>query len=682
MKQIIPTPITIALIVICVILYIPEATGMGINDYLAISSANAWNEPWTFITAMFAHGSLEHLACNMISLWYMGSLLERMQGSFKFSLVYFVSGIIGNLAFVQFGDGYAVGASGAIFGLIGALVILSYKLSSTPQGEAMFKGIGAMLVVNILNSFLPGIAMEAHFGGLAAGVVMEFVVITMALNNYHEPVNVALAGSEHGVDTDAAPALESVPASGLGSASAAPIDTVQPQQTSGEFMMAFDDEQPEPPRTAPATAPSAAGWQEGFAAESPAQPAFDAAHPAAAAQPASPSSPATPTPPAPNTENAPLPATSKKAKSAESERLIAALALAPESKQKSLIMAAALTAAVVAVGFLPLGVSVAMENSAPVRVIGSEAAIKTDPQESTQWAGDESMGCIQVPSDWEMLAPDTSGDRGAMVYILRAPGDGSANKDYNANVTIRWVEKSYLDAAENTGKFEKITLNGRKAAKLTYSALDGVTYFVDRDDLAAEGEHLCTEFAFAKVSESNLAWIEESMSGIICAPYDEKAQVQVAEDLQAQAALGGQASQWAGHEDCGYVQLPEGWVRFYDKSSLGPLYSLESSRDKGKGHASFWCMQDGLGWPNLKSAFSSDAVESTIERVTINGISGHRGVFRYDTDGVTGFDVVYHLETSKAGMEEDSVFLFETEEEEVAATFDDIMATYVVAKTQ
>jgi membrane associated rhomboid family serine protease len=172
-----PTKLTTGLIIACIVLYLPELIGFNLNAFMAVGPYTLPYAPWQLLTAMFAHGSLDHLAMNMVSLWWLGTLLERMQGTVRFALVYFISGIAGNLAFVLFGSGFAVGASGAIFGLLGAVAVFLFHHREQPFANAMLKGLGAMSAINIVNSFMPGIAMEAHFGGLVAGALVEAAIL-------------------------------------------------------------------------------------------------------------------------------------------------------------------------------------------------------------------------------------------------------------------------------------------------------------------------------------------------------------------------------------------------------------------------------------------------------------------------------------------------------------------------
>ena len=178
-----PTKLTTALIIACVVMYIPELIGLNINAWLAVSPYSPYYAPWQLLTAMFAHGSLEHLAMNMVSLWWLGTLLERMQGTVRFAIVYFVSGIFGNLVFALVGDSFAVGASGAIFGLLGAVAVMLYRHRESPIAKAMLQGLGVMIAINVINSFMPGIALEAHFGGLVAGAAVEAIILAIGSKN-------------------------------------------------------------------------------------------------------------------------------------------------------------------------------------------------------------------------------------------------------------------------------------------------------------------------------------------------------------------------------------------------------------------------------------------------------------------------------------------------------------------
>ncbi|MGK4582131.1 rhomboid family intramembrane serine protease [Kitasatospora sp. HPMI-4] len=123
---------------------------------------------YRLVTAAFVHTGLLHLAMNMVSLWVIGPNLERMLGRLRFAGLYAVSGLAGN-AFaylVAGGSLYSMGASGAIFGLLGATAVL-FRVTRTPLGPLM-----ALLVFNLVITFsVPYIDWRAHVGGLVAGAV-------------------------------------------------------------------------------------------------------------------------------------------------------------------------------------------------------------------------------------------------------------------------------------------------------------------------------------------------------------------------------------------------------------------------------------------------------------------------------------------------------------------------------
>jgi membrane associated rhomboid family serine protease len=145
---------------------------------------------WTILTSMFMHASVFHLFANMLSLFFLGSLLERIIGRKRFLWMYLASGIIGSLLFIGMAylfnsglDVSAVGASGAIFGVAGMLAILTPKMPVyilfIPIAMPMWFGVVLILAVLWIISLpvvanLTGVQIlignGAHLGGLLAGV--------------------------------------------------------------------------------------------------------------------------------------------------------------------------------------------------------------------------------------------------------------------------------------------------------------------------------------------------------------------------------------------------------------------------------------------------------------------------------------------------------------------------------
>ncbi len=180
-----PTRISInpllVLIAINAILYIVTSLKPNVELDFAFIPALIGERPWTLITSMFIHASVWHLLFNMLALFIFGRLLRRFIGDNTFLLVYFVGGLAGNLLFwaINAGDYVAVvGASGAIYAIAGAIVVLVPNLRIALYGIIPMPMWVFVLVFMVILSFLgPGsatVAWEGHLGGLAAGLIFGF----------------------------------------------------------------------------------------------------------------------------------------------------------------------------------------------------------------------------------------------------------------------------------------------------------------------------------------------------------------------------------------------------------------------------------------------------------------------------------------------------------------------------
>ncbi|MBT8213046.1 MAG: rhomboid family intramembrane serine protease [Acidimicrobiia bacterium] len=140
-------------------------------------------EIWRMLTVTLLHGSFLHIGFNMYALYLFGPLLERQTGSVPFATMYLASAAAGSLASLLFGEAVpAVGASGAIFGLFGAWLFVSYKIRSTPAGRAMFNQLSVLLAINLaLPFFVSRIDWRAHLGGLAGGILIAFLWSQLAV---------------------------------------------------------------------------------------------------------------------------------------------------------------------------------------------------------------------------------------------------------------------------------------------------------------------------------------------------------------------------------------------------------------------------------------------------------------------------------------------------------------------
>lgn len=136
---------------------------------------------WRIFTSAFLHGGLLHIGVNMLSLWFLGRFMEYVIGPWRMLLVYVVSLVAAGLGVVYFSPPLVptVGASGAIFGLFGALFAIGFKLGK-PGMELIRANVG-ILVLNLIITFtVPAISWQAHISGLLAGFVLTFVIYAPA----------------------------------------------------------------------------------------------------------------------------------------------------------------------------------------------------------------------------------------------------------------------------------------------------------------------------------------------------------------------------------------------------------------------------------------------------------------------------------------------------------------------
>ncbi len=131
-------------------------------------------EFYRVFTAMFLHANLTHVLFNMWALYLFGPALERRFGSPSFAFLYLAAGLGGGSLYNSVGRlDPAVGASGAIFGLLGALLATTYRQRHTPAGRAVFSQLMLLLLINLSLPFIvANIAWEAHMGGLVAGAAI------------------------------------------------------------------------------------------------------------------------------------------------------------------------------------------------------------------------------------------------------------------------------------------------------------------------------------------------------------------------------------------------------------------------------------------------------------------------------------------------------------------------------
>lgn len=135
----------------------------------------AQGEWYRLITPMFLHLNTIHIAVNSMSLYFVGPNVEQAFGTRRFVLIYLVAGFIGNVASYALGSCLtpSAGASGAIFGILGALAVYTYRRRTNAMMNAFFRNILFWIGLNVVITLtVPQINIWAHFGGLAGGAVL------------------------------------------------------------------------------------------------------------------------------------------------------------------------------------------------------------------------------------------------------------------------------------------------------------------------------------------------------------------------------------------------------------------------------------------------------------------------------------------------------------------------------
>jgi membrane associated rhomboid family serine protease len=173
------TPLTLTLIAVNVALFILQsATGRVefLIDYSLIGIPIAENGEWyRLISGAFLHWNLLHIALNMFALWTLGPLIERSLGRLRFAVIYGVSLMAGSAgSLLVEPNALTVGASGAIYGLLGALVVLFRN-----RGISIWSsGLGITLLINFAFTIgIPGISIGGHLGGLVGGLLATWILV-------------------------------------------------------------------------------------------------------------------------------------------------------------------------------------------------------------------------------------------------------------------------------------------------------------------------------------------------------------------------------------------------------------------------------------------------------------------------------------------------------------------------
>ncbi|MDD2921213.1 MAG: rhomboid family intramembrane serine protease [Anaerolineales bacterium] len=152
--------------------------GLDVLEFYAARSNDAIRagQLWRLITPVFLHASPAHIFFNMYALFSIGSFLEQHFGHKRFALLYFLGGFAGNVFSFLLTNGYSVGASTAVFGLIAAEVVFFYQNRKLFGGQARraISNAGFIIVINLAIGLTPGIDNWGHVGGLLGGAMFAW----------------------------------------------------------------------------------------------------------------------------------------------------------------------------------------------------------------------------------------------------------------------------------------------------------------------------------------------------------------------------------------------------------------------------------------------------------------------------------------------------------------------------
>ena len=187
-------PVTFSLIAACVLVYLGAAvvgtSSAGSSLGLPVEALTlgalvpafvAEGEAWRLLTSIFLHSGLTHLLLNMLSLYFLGSFAEASFGRGRFFALYLLSGLAGGIAYLYFGwdspGQPAVGASGAIFGMLGGVFGFSIRRGTFSARDPVISQLLLLTGINLVLGFsIPGVSNTAHLGGLVGGLVYGFLL--------------------------------------------------------------------------------------------------------------------------------------------------------------------------------------------------------------------------------------------------------------------------------------------------------------------------------------------------------------------------------------------------------------------------------------------------------------------------------------------------------------------------
>ena len=186
--------VTYLIMLICILMYVLVVFMGASNKAYLLLGANLKSlvksgQIYRLITYAFLHGGLVHLITNMYSLYIIGSQIENNYGKLKFIFIYLVSALTGGLLSAIFNNNISIGASGAIFGLLGALVYFGFHFRLYLSDALKTRIIPVILINLILGFVIPNIDVTGHVGGLLGGLIISYLVGVPNKENKKDTIN-------------------------------------------------------------------------------------------------------------------------------------------------------------------------------------------------------------------------------------------------------------------------------------------------------------------------------------------------------------------------------------------------------------------------------------------------------------------------------------------------------------
>lgn len=141
-----------------------------------VNSLISQGQYYRLITCMFLHGGIIHIALNMYALVAIGTLVEDIYGKTKYTIIYFISGLISSIFSFEFSQSISIGASGAIFGLLGASLVFGIKMKDRIHKDYIINVLSVVVVNLIIGFSMPNVDNFGHIGGLIGGIIISYVL--------------------------------------------------------------------------------------------------------------------------------------------------------------------------------------------------------------------------------------------------------------------------------------------------------------------------------------------------------------------------------------------------------------------------------------------------------------------------------------------------------------------------